>query len=198
MTMLALLVVGVGLWTSSALGQTRFPTHVACVGDSITAGDHASSPLTTYPADLQQFLGAATVVRNFGVVGTDLLSTGDIPYVAKTAFADATAFVSNEDVGAVVDVLIMLGTNDSKPSNWAPADGGTSATQFAADCGAMVDHFTSLPTHPVVYWCFRRPLTPVRGASATVSFRNRSSPSSIAWPHRRGSLQLRARWRDGR
>jgi hypothetical protein len=59
---------------------------------------------------------------------------------------------------SVVDVLIMLGTDDSKANNWTFPDGGTSATQFAADDAAMVDHFT-----------------------------NRSSPSSTAWPRRRGS-----------
>jgi hypothetical protein len=44
----------------------------------------------------------------------------------------------------------MLGTNDSKSYNWMVGT-GTRAQQFVNDYSAMVDHFASLPTHPLVY-----------------------------------------------
>lgn len=49
-----------------AAAQPRMPTHVACVGDSITAGSGASSSSTNYPADLQKLFGASVKVSNFG------------------------------------------------------------------------------------------------------------------------------------
>ncbi len=44
----------------------------------------------------------------------------------------------------------MLGTNDSKPSNWMPGS-TTRAPQYVSDLTAMVDHFAKLSTHPLVY-----------------------------------------------
>src|SRR5262249_59298655 len=60
-------------------------------------------------------------------------------------------FVQNAGRSAVVDVIIMLGTNDSKSYNWPPQPPATRAQQFMTDLGAMVDHFTGLSTRPVVY-----------------------------------------------
>jgi len=42
------------LWPAAAAAA---PTHVACVGDSITYGYLASSPSASYPSDLQKMLG---------------------------------------------------------------------------------------------------------------------------------------------
>jgi lysophospholipase L1-like esterase len=139
------------LRSGEASAQPRVPTHVACVGDSITAGAGASSPSTDYPSDLQKLLGPSVQVQNFGHSGATMLSTGDLPYIKQPEYTNATTFVSKAGANAVVDVIIMLGTNDSKPFNWTTADGGTSAAQFQSDCAAMVDHFASLPTRPVVY-----------------------------------------------
>ncbi|HVY40099.1 MAG TPA: GDSL-type esterase/lipase family protein [Polyangia bacterium] len=139
------------LAAGTAEAGPRVPTHVACVGDSITAGSGASSSSTNYPADLQGLFGSSVQVRNFGHSGATMLSTGDKPYVNQSEYTGATSFVSGAGADAVVDVIIMLGTNDSKPANWSAAGGGTQATQFATDCGKLVDHFASLATHPVVY-----------------------------------------------
>jgi acyl-CoA thioesterase-1 len=139
-----------GLCAASAGAQPRVPTHVACVGDSITHGSGASSAATTYPAILQTLLGAGAHVQNFGHSGATMLSKGNLPYVAQPEYTAATTFVSNAGATALVDVIIMLGSNDSKPVNWTP-DGGNGAAAFQADYAAMVDHFTSLSTHPVVY-----------------------------------------------
>jgi lysophospholipase L1-like esterase len=124
------------------------PTHVACVGDSITFGYGASSAATNYPSDLQKLLGPAVQVKNFGRNGATMLSNGSLPYIQQPEYAGATTFVANAGATAVVDVIIMLGTNDSAPTNWK---GGSNATQLQTDYAAMIDHFQGLSTHPVVY-----------------------------------------------
>src|SRR5262245_47773534 len=140
-----------GLSTTAAHAQMRTPTHVACVGDSITYGYAASSSSKSYPSDLQVLFGSGGMVRNFGRNSATLLSTGDLPYINQTEYTSATTFVSGAGASAVVDVIIMLGTNDSKSYNWMPTAGTTRAAQFMTDLAAMVDHFTGLSTRPVVY-----------------------------------------------
>jgi lysophospholipase L1-like esterase len=146
------LVLGITalLPASRAAAQGRTPTHVACVGDSITAGLYASSAAASYPSVLQTLFGTSVQVRNFGHSGATMMSVADLPYQNQVEYMNATTFVSGAGAGAVVDVIIMLGTNDSKPYNWIVGN-GTRAQQFVTDCTAMVDHFASLPTHPLVY-----------------------------------------------
>lgn len=144
------IVAACAVATGAAQAAPRVPTHVACVGDSITAGVGASSGNTNYPAVLQGLLGAGTQVKNFGVSGATTLSAGDLPYVKQGNYTSATSFVSGAGATAIVDVIIMLGTNDSKDYNWV-SGGKTRADQFRTDCAAMVDHFAQLPTHPLVY-----------------------------------------------
>ena len=136
--------------TGSARAAARIPTHVACVGDSITQGVGASSGNTSYPADLQALFGSSVQVKNFGHSGATMLSVGDLPYQQQSEYASATTFVSGAGSGSIVDVVIMLGTNDSKPYNWTVGT-STRAEQFRTDCAAMVDHFAQIPTHPLVY-----------------------------------------------
>jgi MYXO-CTERM domain-containing protein len=147
--------VAAGAWllasAAIARAQPRSPTHVACVGDSITAGEGASNPANNYPSQLQALLGSGVTVRNFGHSGATLLTTGDTPYQKTLEYTNATSFVAGAGDGAVVDVIIMLGTNDSKPNNWNGGDGGTRAGQFATDLAALVDHFATMATQPVVY-----------------------------------------------
>jgi len=88
------------------------PIRVACVGDSITAGFGAAKGWD-YPSQLRRMLGAEYDVRNFGVSGRTLLRHGDFPYANEPAFKAAVAY--KPDV-----VILMLGTNDSKPQNWKP------------------------------------------------------------------------------
>ncbi len=134
----------------AAWAQSRVPTHVACVGDSITYGYAASSSSASYPSDLQRLFGTSVKVQNFGHSGATLLSTGDLPYQVQSEYTSATTFVSGAGASSVVDIVIMLGTNDTKSYNWTTSS-GTRAQQFQTDCGAMVDHFAQLSTHPLVY-----------------------------------------------
>ena len=137
-----------------AVAAPRVPTHVACVGDSITYGYASSNPATkSYPANLQTLFGASVQVKNFGRNSATLLSApfGDVPYVDQPEYTAAGSFVSGAGVSAVVDVIIMLGTNDSKPQNWAPSGKPKNDQQFLKDYRAMVEHFSALTPKPLVF-----------------------------------------------
>jgi lysophospholipase L1-like esterase len=138
------------LWPTTTAAQTRVPTHIACVGDGITYGTGASTSAANYPSTLAQLFGPTTKVQDFGRPGATMQTTGDLPYEKQPVYATATSFVSSAGPTAVVDVIIMLGTNDSKAQNWT-GDGGTSAMQYATDYAAMIDRFVGLSTHPIVY-----------------------------------------------
>lgn len=127
-------------------GQIR----VACVGDSITYGDGIEQRETkSYPAVLDQLLGPQFEVRNLGVNGATLLKKGDKPYWAQPEFQAVSEF--NPDA-----IIVMLGTNDTKPDNW------TSRENFANDLRAMVDYFTRLPSKPRIWICLPVPVYETR------------------------------------
>jgi len=89
-------------------GQVR----IACSGDSITYGYGVENwRKNNYPAVLGTLLGNGCCVNNFGVPGSTAHSGGDRPYVKERVFQKSLAFCP--DV-----VILMLGTNDSKPYNW--------------------------------------------------------------------------------
>ena len=115
------------------------PIKVACVGDSITAGVGADKG-KSYPAQLQTLLGGGYTVGNFGVSGRTLLSKGDRPYVKEKAYQAALAM--KPDI-----VIIMLGTNDTKPQNWR------FQKEFEADYKALVESFKRLDSKPQVFLC---------------------------------------------
>ena len=108
---------------------------VACIGDSITAG---SGSITNYPTRLGKLLGTNYVVTDYGVSGTTMLKDGDYPYWNTASF-------TNSQNAAPNIVVIMLGTNDSKPQNWAHS------AEFLSDYEAMIAIYTNLPSHPTVY-----------------------------------------------
>jgi lysophospholipase L1-like esterase len=151
-------IAALGMLCTASLAEAtpRMPTHVACVGDSITQGVGASSGSTNYPADLQKLLGNAVKVGNFGHSGATMLSAGfgDAPYQSDTEYQAATTFVTNAGAGAVVDVIILLGANDSSSRNWTPAGKPKNDQQFLNDYRAMVEHFAGLLPKPVVYVAF--------------------------------------------
>ena len=141
---------------TTAIAEPRKPTHVACVGDSITQGSGASSPSKNYVSQLQVLLGGQVNVKNFGRSGATLLSDGfgDKPYTLDSQYTDATKFVSTTPDGAVVSVVIILGANDSKPQNWDPANKPKNDQQYLKDYRALVEHFSGLPSKPTVYVAF--------------------------------------------
>lgn len=117
----------------------KAPVRVACIGDSITQGAGAAAG-KSYPSQLQELLGDSWKVENFGVSGRTLLKKGDHPYWVEKAYQEALK--SEPDV-----VIIMLGTNDTKPQNWK------FESEFVADYTELVKSFQALATHPRVYVC---------------------------------------------
>jgi len=115
------------------------PVRVACVGDSITEGGGVEKG-KAYPSQLQALLGDKWQVKNFGSGGRTLLKKGDFPYWNEQVFKDAQDF--KPDV-----VVIMLGTNDTKPQNWAHHD------EFYADYKNLVETFKNLESKPRVFIC---------------------------------------------
>ncbi len=85
---------------------------VACVGDSITYGFGIENwPENNYPAILQNLLGDNYHVENFGVNGCNVGRKTDSPYFTTKTYLNSLEYKA--------DILIlMLGSNDSKPNNW--------------------------------------------------------------------------------
>jgi lysophospholipase L1-like esterase len=115
------------------------PIRVACIGDSITEG-YGADPGKSYPSQLQPLLGNGYQVKNFGLGGRTLLKNGDAPYWREQALKDAQAFQPNI-------VVIMLGTNDTKPQNWVHHD------EFASDYKELIELFKNLDSKPHVFIC---------------------------------------------
>ncbi|MCW1925246.1 GDSL-type esterase/lipase family protein [Luteolibacter arcticus] len=115
------------------------PVKVSCIGDSITQGSGAASG-KSYPSQLQEMLGDKWKVGNFGVSGRTLLKKGDYPYWNEKAYQNALG--SSPDV-----VIIMLGTNDTKPQNWKHE------AEFSADYTELVKSFQALASKPRIYVC---------------------------------------------
>jgi lysophospholipase L1-like esterase len=95
----------------SSLSFAQNPIKVAFVGNSITQGPGRDNP-DSYPLQVGKLLGDSYEVKNFGVSGRTLLRKGDYPYWNEPQFQQVKDF--RPDV-----VVIKLGTNDSKPQNWA-------------------------------------------------------------------------------
>ena len=138
------------------------PIKVACVGDSITLG--AGLGDNTYPEQLQRMLGGNYAVRNFGVSGATLLTNGDKPYVQQDLYHQSLSF--QPDV-----VVIMLGTNDSKPQNWC-STGKNSNPDYAL----LVHRYHAAAIEPA--GLARLSLPQSRGTTITKSARRRSITNS--------------------
>lgn len=121
---------------------------IACVGDSITYGVGVADQATqSYPAKLQQLLGTNYSVGNFGVSGTTLLKEGDMPYWNTSAFVVSHGRPTLPNI-----VIMMLGSNDSKPQNWAYG------TNFYSEYAAFIATYTNLSPSPRVLICTPPPV----------------------------------------
>ncbi len=117
----------------------KAPIKLACIGDSITEAADMPMP-DRYPTRLQELLGDSWKVSNFGLSGHTLLKKGDYPYWNTPRHQEALK--SAPDV-----VIIMLGTNDTKPQNWKFKD------EFLADYTELVKSFQALESKPRIYVC---------------------------------------------
>lgn len=116
---------------------------VACVGDSITAG-YLSSCGLNYPNQLQQLLGSAYKVTNYGVGGQTMFKPTHLPP------NDHSSYWTRPEYSAVLNssadvIVLMLGTNDAKVDRWQK-----SSSAFSSDYAAMIASFKRMPSHPEV------------------------------------------------
>ncbi len=129
---------------TAAFSQTK--TKVATVGNSITQGPGRDNP-DSYPLQMQKILGDEYDVKNFGVSGRTLLKKGDFPYWNEPQFKEVMEF--EPDI-----VVIMLGTNDSKPQNWEHK------AEFKQDYIDLINAFKkSMPDDGEVYVVIPVPVT---------------------------------------
>lgn len=112
---------------------------VAFVGDSITKGDGLKKEQTS-PALLGKSLGKGYEVRNFGCNAATATGTGDRPYIKTKECKDALEF--EPDI-----VVIMLGTNDSKPKEWAKPE------EVEKGYKALIEEFQKLKSKPRIVLC---------------------------------------------
>ena len=69
------------------------------------------------------------------------MNSGNKPYQKSKQFKAALS--SNPDI-----VVIMLGTNDTKPANWR-----NSAKDYEVDYRDLISDFEKLPSKPKIYLC---------------------------------------------
>lgn len=118
----------------------KMPVRVSCVGDSITQGVGAERG-KSWPSQLQEMLGEDWKVSNFGLSGTTLMNSGNKPYQKSGRFK--AALESDPDV-----VVIMLGTNDTKPQNWQHFE-----KDYEKDYRSLIRAFADLETKPQIFLC---------------------------------------------
>jgi len=138
--------------TNKVVSGSSFNTKIVCVGDSITAGYGIPSK-DNYPSQLQNKLGDDYVVVNLGVSATALNRSSDLPYSKHLYYQ--MALNAEPDI-----VLIMIGSNDTRPPNNTPELLST----FKAEYTSFVRSFVNLPNHPKVYL-----VTPVTVPSSAAS-----------------------------
>lgn len=114
---------------------------VACAGDSITNGALIPGCFwNSYPSVRGKRLGKNYHVENFGLNGRTLSDQADRPYSAE---AEARrCFDFQPDI-----VVLMLGTNDTKPKNWRGAD------DLSKRFDEMLAHFLDLSQQPRIILC---------------------------------------------
>lgn len=112
---------------------------VICIGDSITYGQGVlgSRETDTYPAILADLLGNDYQTVNYGLCNRTLLSSGNMPYINEDFASESLS----EDAEIVI---IMLGTNDSKPDNW-------NAEQYEKEYAEFVQRYQNMESNPDVY-----------------------------------------------
>lgn len=113
---------------------------VYCLGDSITYGSGLSDAervSASYPAQLKQLLGARYTIMNYGVPGATLQDTTEKSY-RNTGYIEITEMHSPDIL------LIMLGTNDSKPAYW-------DATRYKAQYVELVQELKQIESCPYIY-----------------------------------------------
>ena len=123
---------------------------MACVGDSVTYGfGIPNRGKNSYPAQLGRLLGDGYCVNNYGYSGRTVSDSGDRPYRAENLYQKLLSFQPQI-------ILVMLGSNDSKPFNW-------DETAVRAGYGALLDDLAALSSDPQIFVVLPTPVFPVGG-----------------------------------
>ena len=163
------------------------PTHVACIGDSITYGYMASSPSASYPSVLQNLLGSKAQGEELRPQQRhDAGSTGDLPYQEP----DGVHGHHHLRVGRRSDGPWSTSSSGSAPTirsrttGWsAPARAPSSSSRIAAPWS--IASRRCRPTRSST-WLSRRAPSPTPTGSAERSSTIRSCRSSSRWRQPRG------------
>jgi lysophospholipase L1-like esterase len=125
------------------------PTRVACLGDSITHGVGADTGWS-WPEQLDRMLDANWDVRNYGHSGAAVAKEEKHAIWNQKEYRNA--LLLHPDI-----VLILLGTNDTKPDNWAKKH------EFLKLYKELVTSFQKLSSQPRVF-CGTPPYVARKGA----------------------------------
>ena len=122
---------------------TLRPVRITCVGASDVA---SPTPYGTrnWPDLIAPILGYEYAITNCGASGTTMMRNGNLPYWNTPQYTNSLN--SLPDI-----VIIMLGSNDSNPSNW-PIQ-----TNYVPDYESLINQYRNLPSHPRIY--LNTPLT---------------------------------------
>ena len=116
---------GMSNTTEAKEGQIK----IVCAGDSTTYGHGISGwPKNTYPAVLQNLLGDAYHVNNYGVSSFAVQEDADRSYRTLPHYQESLAYDADY-------IVFMMGSNDSKPQNWKGEDA------FKADLLSLLDTY---------------------------------------------------------
>ncbi|MCR4567406.1 MAG: hypothetical protein K5769_05115 [Pseudobutyrivibrio sp.] len=150
----AIILLFVVLFKSGMFGGTDERIRITCVGDSITYGSGVlrSREADSYPSQLQRKVGTSYLVSNFGLRNATASQQGDTPYIGSNEYVNSLK--SNPDV-----VILMLGTNDSKVSNWNP-------NEYRAGLRKLVKAYQDLASKPKIYIMRSPHVYPINGDEA--------------------------------
>ena len=116
---------GMANTTEAKEGQIK----VACAGDSTTYGHGVSNwPKNNYPTVLQNLLGDAYHVNNYGVSSFAVQESADRSYRTLPHYQESLTYDADY-------VVFMMGSNDSKPENWKGAEA------FKTDLLSLLDTY---------------------------------------------------------
>lgn len=120
---------------------------VACVGDSLTYGDKAYKG---YPVYLQELLGDAYEVRNFGECGAIACDTSTYTSGTNWCYKHFERYTQSKAWKPDI-VIMMLGYNDAgghltdfHSVNWSGGENSTAAREFEKDYKALVQEYIDL------------------------------------------------------
>ncbi|HXA45572.1 MAG TPA: discoidin domain-containing protein, partial [Candidatus Angelobacter sp.] len=113
------------------------PIRITCVGASDVS---SPTPYGTpnWPVYIAPMLGYEYAITNCGASGTTMIQAGNAPYWNTAQYTDGLN--SSPDI-----VIIMLGSNDSKPYNWIYQ------TNYTPDYEELISQYRNLPSHPRIY-----------------------------------------------